>query len=174
MFIPGWKDLIKALWVTLLLAAWTVFLRVGAVFSVFTYFFTYQDWLFLGLMAFLVLGLPPIMVASIHHFFFGKRASWLPAWIPTGPSWWEAFWICLAGAMGIILVTFAMLIVMGFVALITDYSFFDVPVEEISENPYVSGGLGIIWFWTVAIILKLQRWSNRPQEKPPAATEGKN
>jgi DNA phosphorothioation-dependent restriction protein DptG len=58
---------------------------------------------------------------------------------------------------------------------ITHFAIVDISpsVLEFFETEFSSICVMIGWFYIVALVMKLQRWSNRAKEKPPAVTEGK-
>jgi hypothetical protein len=106
-----------------------------------------------------------VAVAGIHHFFWGKRAEWLPAWMPTGASWWEAVWI-----YGAVIIGLFTPILLGFLGIAAWNQVFQFAVidlrttaEAMGRNDVFIGALVAAWFYIVALTMKLQRWSNRPR-----------
>jgi hypothetical protein len=59
---------------------------------------------------------------------------------------------------------------------ITHFAIVDISpsVLEFFGTKFSSICVMIGWFYIVALGMKLQRWSNRPKEKPPAEPEVKN
>jgi hypothetical protein len=174
MFIPGWKDLIKTLWIALLFGGWAwiaipIFESEGFLETLIT-----NPEVAVGVIGLLVFVFPFCSIAIIHHVFFGKRAPWLPAWVPTGPSWWEAFWVY--GSFMVGLFTPVVIGRLGIMAWNHLFQFAVIDIrttaEAMGRNDYFIGALVIIWFYIIALGMKLQRWSNRPKEKPPAIAEG--
>ncbi|WLT39543.1 hypothetical protein NON20_08700 [Synechocystis sp. B12] len=175
MLIPHWKDLIKTLWIAVLFAGWAWIADKIMNAEIPRYIAT-NNLLLLIVVSLVVLVFPICGVAGIHHFLFGKKSSWLPAWVPTGPSWWEAFWVWFAVVLGMflpVLIGLGLLIAWNYV---TQFAVLDLitTVEEAGNSDWFIGSLGFGSLYVMALVMKWQRLSNRPKEKPPAIAKGKN
>ncbi|MBE9204322.1 hypothetical protein IQ218_13845 [Synechocystis salina LEGE 06099] len=175
MFIPGWKDLLRTLWVLAHLALWRL---VGIpIFDFFKEMTVRLRDLGPVMVGIVLTGLiiPFLSTALIHHALFGKRNPSLPAWMPTRVSWWEATWIYGSCCLGSVISFFAIALLLFIWSAITHFAIVDISPSVVG---FFNTDFGIViyvigWFYIVALVMKLQRWSNRAKEKPPAATEGK-
>jgi hypothetical protein len=179
MFIPGWKDLVKTLWLLILASLW---IGMGGVMIL------GFGWMGPLIIVPVVLGggiiFPITSTALIHHFLWGEETP-NGNWFPRRASWWEAVWCYLASLAFLVLLLVILLI---FVVVMAVFSYllaylFGVDdglmgrntarmVKAFARSEQFKVLSTICWFYGAAMTFKIQRWSNRPKEKPPAVTEG--
>jgi hypothetical protein len=181
MFIPGFKDLLKTLWLCLLITLWVV---VGKP------VFEFVEWMGAAPMVIPVtigfgITFPILSTAFIHDWLWGKDDPENPSWFPRGASWWEAFWCYLAGWAFIVPLAILSLIVIGAVLAFSFFLIYAFGADHgvmgsnagrilkgIAQSEHFPAFIGIVWFYGAAMTFKIQRWSNRAKEKPPAIAEG--
>lgn len=173
-FIPGWKDLLKTLWIALLFGGWGSLAIPIFESEWFVRMQLTNPGMAIWLTFFLAFVFPVCSVALIHHFLWGEDTPG-SNWFPRRASWWEAVWVYCAFLVG----AFTPVIV-GLLSILAWNEIFKFAVinvsttaEEMGRNDYFIGALAIAMFYIIALVMKLQRWTNRTKEKPPAKAEGK-
>lgn len=177
-FVPGWKDLIKTLWLLLLNALWAV---MGA--AMILGFGWMGPLLIIPLVLWGGIIFPITSTAFIHHFLWGEETP-NGNWFPRRASWWESVWCWLASLAFLVLLLVILLI---FLLVMVAFSYLlvhtlGVDGGEMGRNTarmlkvFIKSEQfkvlsTILWFYGAAMTFKLQRWFNRGKEKPPT-TDG--
>jgi hypothetical protein len=179
-FIPGWKDWFKLLWLIPLNGLWAA-MGTGMILG----FGWMGPLLIIPVVLWGGIIFPIISTAIIHHFLWGEERP-NGNWFPCRASWWEAVWCYLASLAFLVLLLITLLIavlIMATFSYLMAY-FFGADaglmgrntarmVKAFARSEQFKVLSTICWFYGAAMTFKIQRWSNRAKEKPPAATEGK-